>query len=213
MEQYNLWGGTASEKHPPQPGSVRNEAKNKKSSKEIQMNGMFHPIFKKTQPVMMRRWKNDFWAITGEFIYRHHVLPRVKLCVPKEESFPIPFEVYRRYKNNTYVPGCIVGKHIEDYWMVDGERKLSDAWTGFTRFILFKESPPEGYTCCGWRLTRKQSTSRPDDIWPDMWKFYFWCSEKESKTKMGYRETKDRQCQTIERNILHRTKTMKSSSP
>ena len=35
---------------------------------------------------------------------------------------------------------------------------------------------------------------------------YVWCSEKVSKTKMGYRVTKARQCQTIERNILHRTR-------
>ena len=35
---------------------------------------------------------------------------------------------------------------------------------------------------------------------------YVWCSEKESKTKMGCRETKARQCQTIERNILHCTR-------
>ena len=31
---------------------------------------------------------------------------------------------------------CIVGKQIEDYWNVDGENELSDAWTGFTRFVL-----------------------------------------------------------------------------
>ena len=30
--------------------------------------------------------KNDFWSITGDFIYRHHVEPRVKLYMPKEES-------------------------------------------------------------------------------------------------------------------------------
>ena len=29
------------------------------------------------------------------------------------------------------------------------------------------------------------------------------CSEKESKTKMRYRGTKARQCQTVNRNILH----------
>ena len=33
--------------------------------------------------------KHDFWSITGDFIYRHHVEPRVKLYVPREESFPI----------------------------------------------------------------------------------------------------------------------------
>ena len=34
--------------------------------------------------------KNDFWSITGDFFYRHHVEPSVKLYMPKEESFPIP---------------------------------------------------------------------------------------------------------------------------
>ena len=29
---------------------------------------------------------NDFWSMSGNFIYRHHVEPRVKLCIPKEES-------------------------------------------------------------------------------------------------------------------------------
>ena len=60
-------------------------------------------------------------------------------------------------------------KHIEDYWSVNGEKELSDAWTGFTRFILLNERPPDGHTWSGKRLTRKQNTSRPDDIWTDMW--------------------------------------------
>ena len=32
----------------------------------------------------------DFWSISGNYIYRHHVEPRVKLYVPREESFPTP---------------------------------------------------------------------------------------------------------------------------
>ena len=36
--------------------------------------------------------KNDFWSITGDFIYRHHVELRVKLYMPREESFPIPLK-------------------------------------------------------------------------------------------------------------------------
>ena len=35
---------------------------------------------------------NDFWSISGNFIYRHHVEPRVKLYSPREESFPIPLK-------------------------------------------------------------------------------------------------------------------------
>ena len=33
---------------------------------------------------------DDFWAISGDSIYRHHVEPRVQLYTPREESFPIP---------------------------------------------------------------------------------------------------------------------------
>ena len=32
---------------------------------------------------------NDIWSLSGNFIHRHHVEPRVKLYVPREESFPI----------------------------------------------------------------------------------------------------------------------------
>ena len=42
-------------------------------------------------------------------------------------------EVHRRYQNNIHITGRNVGKNIEDYWNVNGEKELSDAWTGFTR--------------------------------------------------------------------------------
>ena len=32
--------------------------------------------------------------------------------------------------------------------------------------LLLKEQPPDGYMWSGWRLTRKQLTSRPDHLWP-----------------------------------------------
>ena len=34
--------------------------------------------------------EKDFWSIQGDFIYRHHIEPRVQLCVPKEETFRVP---------------------------------------------------------------------------------------------------------------------------
>ena len=34
----------------------------------------------------------DFWSMSGNFIYRHHVEPRVKPYSPREESFPIPLK-------------------------------------------------------------------------------------------------------------------------
>ena len=48
--------------------------------------------------------------------------------------------VHRRYQKSLYV---MMKKHIEDYWNVDGEKEVSDAWTGFTRFILLDERPPD----------------------------------------------------------------------
>ena len=77
--------------------------------------------------------KNDFWTITGEFIHRHHVEPRVKLYMPKEESFPIPLKYIDVTRTTDTSPDVMLEKQIEDYWNVDGEKDLSDAWTGFTK--------------------------------------------------------------------------------
>ena len=55
------------------------------------MNYILQPYNKMTQHEM-RKLKNDFWSITGDFIYGHHVEHRVKLYVPREESFSIPLK-------------------------------------------------------------------------------------------------------------------------
>ena len=113
---------------------------------------------------------NDFWSMSGSFIYRHHVEPRVKLYSPRQESFPVPLkyiDVTRTTHTNLDVKQ---GKRIDDYWNIDGSRDLSDPWTGFTQFTLLDEKAPDGYTWSGGRLTRKQLTSRPDHLWPELWK-------------------------------------------
>ena len=105
---------------------------------------------------------NDFWSMSGNFIYRHHVESRVKLYSPREESSPVPLkyiDVSRTTHTNLDVKQ---EKRIDDYWNIDGSRDLSDPWTGLTRFILLEEKSPNGYMWSGERLTRKQLTSRPD---------------------------------------------------
>ena len=112
---------------------------------------------------------SDFWSMSGNFIYRHHVEPRVKLYSPKEESIPIPpkyIDVSRTTQTNLDV---MQERRTEDYWNIDGSRDLSDPWTGFTQFALLEEKPPNGYMWSGERLTRKQLTSRPDHLWPELW--------------------------------------------
>ena len=75
---------------------------------------------------------NDFWSMSGNFIYRHHVEPRVKLYSPSEESF----HVSRTTHTNLDVEQ---EKRIDDYWNLDGSRDLSDPWAGFTQFTLLEE--------------------------------------------------------------------------
>ena len=65
---------------------------------------------------------NDFWSMSGSFIYRHHVEPRVKLYSPREESFHIPLkyiDVSRTTQTNLDVKQ---EKRIDDYWNIDGSR-------------------------------------------------------------------------------------------
>ena len=80
--------------------------------------------------------RKDSCSTQGDFIYRHHIEPRVEFMTN---------------------------------WNVDGNRNLSDSWTGFTRFTLLNETPPKGFQWSGERLTKIQTTSRPDHIWPDTW--------------------------------------------
>ena len=116
---------------------------------------------------------NDFWYMSGNFMYRHHVEPRVKLYSPREESFPIPLkyvDVLTSPELRRQNLDVKQEKRIDDYWNIDGSRDLSDSWTGFTQFTLLEEKPPEGFMWSRRRLTRKQLTSRPDHFWPELWK-------------------------------------------
>ena len=65
---------------------------------------------------------------------------RVKLYVPKEESCPIPLKYIDVTRTTYTLLAVLLERNINDNWNVDGERELSDAWTGFTRFVLLKEA-------------------------------------------------------------------------
>ena len=97
--------------------------------------------------------------MSGNFIFRHHVEPRVKLYSPREESFPIPLkyiDVSRTTHTNLDVKQ---EKRIGDYWNIGGSRDLSDPWTGFTRFTLLEEKPPDGYVWSGGGETDKKAVN------------------------------------------------------
>ena len=52
---------------------------------------------------------NDFWSMSGNFIYRHHVEPRVNLYSPRKESFPSPLKHWC-IQNYSYEFGCQAGE-------------------------------------------------------------------------------------------------------
>ena len=127
---------------------------------------------------------HDFWSMSGSFIYRHHVETRVKLYSPREESFPVPLkciDVSRTIHTNLDVKQ---EKRIDDYWNIDGSRDLSDLWTGFTQFALLEEKPPDEYMWSGGRLMRKQLTSGPDHLWPELWKSMGKACQAEGEAKV-----------------------------
>ena len=112
---------------------------------------------------------NDFWSMSGNFIFRHHVESRVKFYSPTEESFPIPLKYIDVSRTTHANLDVMQERRIDDYWNIDGSRDLSGSWTGITQFIVLEEKPPDGYLTSGWRLTRKQPTSRPDHLCPELW--------------------------------------------
>ena len=79
-------------------------------------------------------------------------------------------------------------KRVDDHRDVDGDRILSDSWTGFTKFTLLNEKPPPGFLRSGRRLS--QSKQQPENI---------------RKARVDYREAKARQCSKSEKDIIHRS--------
>ena len=118
---------------------------------------------------MTQEFTKTSGPIQNDFIYRHHVEPRAHFFVPKEESFPIPLKKIDVMRSTNTDLDVAQEKRIDDCWTADRNRSLSDSQTGFTRFRQLNEPPPKWYMWSGVRLTKIQTTSRPDHIWPDAW--------------------------------------------
>ena len=58
---------------------------------------------------------------------------------------------------------------IDNYWKVDGERPLSGFWIRFTSFTKLGKPPLDGRIWARERFTTIQTSSRPDEIWPEVW--------------------------------------------
>ena len=116
--------------------------------------------------------RNDFWYKSRNFRYRQNVEPRVKLYSPGEESFPIPLKyidvtrtTHRIWMSSKRNASMVTGISM------DQEICLARGQVSLNLLYSKKQLPmdicgPVG----GGRLTRKQLTSRPDHLWPGLWK-------------------------------------------
>ena len=104
----------------------------------------------------------DFWSIQGDFIYRHHNEPQVQLCVPKEETFPVPLKYIDVARSTHTDLDVMQEERIDDYWNVESSKHLSNSWIGFTKFTLLKEKPQKRF--CGPGGDWQRSKQLPDQI-------------------------------------------------
>jgi hypothetical protein len=112
----------------------------------------------------------DFWTLNSDVLIRHHRTPRKSLYVPKPGDLPIPID-YLDVKRRTETDlDDFSESSISDFWSEAGSRMLSHKWTGKTVFEILRPSPPSGFKWISGRLTKVQETTRPDDVWPEMWR-------------------------------------------
>ena len=134
--------------------------------------------------------RNDFWSISGNFYLPSSRGTQSQTVRVERSIISYSTELYRRDQGTNTILDVMLEKNSDDYWNVDGDRELSDTWTGSTRFTVLGEKPPDGYTWSGWRLTRKQTTSRPDTLWPEIWKDMSGTSKHKEKQQWAVEKAK-----------------------
>ena len=90
---------------------------------------------------------NDFWSMSGSFIYRHHVEPRVKLYSPREESFPIPLKTLTSPELHTQIwmlsksaASMIIGTSMgQEMCLTIGQVSLSSLYWMKNQIFVFRE--------------------------------------------------------------------------
>ena len=143
----------------------------------------------------------DFRSIQGDFFCRHHIEPIVQLSCREMNHSSFPLKYNDVIRSTCTDLETAQEKRIYDYWNVDENRILSDSWTGFTRFTLLNETPPKGYMWPRGGLTKNQTTSRPDHIWPDAWTRFWKAAQRRNKNGQS------RNCYAMQKTVFPNTHT------
>ena len=128
------------------------------------------------------RW---FLSISGDCIFRHHVEPRVKHYRPREETCPVPLKYIDVTRATHTTLDVTQESRIDDFWNIDVSKDLCVSWTGFTQFTLLKGKPPDGNMWSRSRLTKRQTTSRPDNFSARNLEKYVKTLKSEGEAKLG----------------------------
>ena len=147
---------------------------------------------------------NDFWSMSGNFIYRHHVEPRVKLYSPRDESFHFPLK-YIDVSRTTHTDLDVKQeKRIDDYWngISMGNETCQILGQVSHKLLYWKKNLL--MDICAWeRLTRKQLTSRPDHLWPELWKSMGKHAKLKEKQKWSNEKAPSGKRTKIARDLFH----------
>ena len=137
------------------------------------LSGDLHGEAEESQPTESRddeEIPEDSWSIQGNFIYRHHIEPRIQLYVPERRITPYSTE------NTLMSSGQLIrfGRSTRkmNWWLLECRRKQKSVRfvDGFQKiYVIERNSSEKGYMWSRRRLTKIQTTSRPDHTWPDAW--------------------------------------------
>jgi hypothetical protein len=90
--------------------------------------------------------------------------------MPNESDCPLPLN-FLDVMRNTKTDIIDDAEHnINDMWNIAGPRQLTTAWTGTTTFHILHTKPSKGKTWVMDRETKKQKSTRPPTIYPEVWK-------------------------------------------
>ena len=195
LEEIDVWN------QPPSSRIVLNEERNKEIFQENQTDFILQTLFKMTQHAMTRKLQKISGLLREISFCRHHVEPESNCTCREKNHF-----LFRR-STLTYPE-----QHIR-HWMYCWKtfwRLLERRWRSrivrcmdrfHTIYYLLNERPP----------VRGETDEETNDLktWQCMARYveaYVWCIETQSKAKVGYRETKARQCQKITWYLLQWTK-------
>ena len=143
------------------------------------------PSSRRLNPWWWRRWKMISGRSQEKFIYRHHVEPRVKLYVPREESFTYSVEVHRRCQNNIYISGRIGGENIEDYWKCGWRMKIMRCMDRIHKICSIKRKATRRIHLLRGETSKKTINFSSRRYMARYVQAYVWCSEKRKQNKSG----------------------------